>query len=191
VRELWDSGQAEAEADLPAGPDPIPGTSATRILAGARRRGTRVLTPAALCGHTRHFGAARVDVLSPCPSYDPGWSPNDNSLVLRITLGRRTLLFTGDAEAHQEETLVSQFGRALRADILKVGHHGSRTSTTPPFLSAVRPRYAVISSGAVNRFGHPHAEPLRNLAAARVRVIRLADGGGRSVRSDGVSLTFE
>jgi competence protein ComEC len=73
----------------------------------------------------------------------------------------------------------------LRATVLKVGHHGSRTSTGEGFLSAVAPRVAVISAGASNRFGHPHPEVVERLQRASVRVLSLAELGGTIVRSDG------
>jgi competence protein ComEC len=73
----------------------------------------------------------------------------------------------------------------LRADVLKVPHHGSRTSSGPDFLRAVSPKLAVISTGAGNRFGHPHAEVLERLHAAVPRVLSLADTGGTIVETDG------
>jgi competence protein ComEC len=178
VRELWDSGQSAAEAELS-------GTSqhAKAIIDDARARGTRVLTPPELCGSARDVGGASVSVLWPCPSYDAGFDPNDNSLVLRVEFAGRRVLFTGDIEAHAEAALLAS-GRDLHADVLKVPHHGSRTSSSEALLEAVRPSYAIISAGAVNPFGHPHAEVVERLKAHVSRVIDLGQRGGTQLAID-------
>jgi competence protein ComEC len=151
--------------------------------------GTRVKAPGELCGHARAFGAARIDVLWPCPSYDAGYDPNDNSLVLRVRYGAHTFLFTGDIEAHAEQALLAS-GVDLHADVLKVAHHGSHTSSSAAFLRAVSPRLAVISAGAVNRFGHPHADVVQRLQAVAQTVVDLGKTGGVIVRSDGHDLSL-
>ncbi len=180
IGEIWDSGQAEDEPNH---------NEAAALLARARTLGVRVRTPRELCARSRTFGGAVVDVLAPCPTYDAGYDPNDNSLVIRVRFGRRQFLLLGDAEAHEESTLLRfADGRAL--DVLKVGHHGSRTSTTAPLLEAYRPLYAIVSAGRGNRFGHPHPETLARLAAARTRAVRLDHAGGTIVETDGASLTF-
>jgi competence protein ComEC len=183
IGELWDSGQAEVEKD-------VEGTfgEAATLLRNLRTRGTRVVGPRQLCERTHAAGGARIDVLWPCPRHDAGLDANDNSLVLRLRFGRRSFLFVGDAEALAERALVLREGNALRADVLKVGHHGSRTSTSPGFLAAVAPRIAVISAGASNRFGHPHPEVVHRLRAARVTPIELCIDGGTVVGTDGSTL---
>jgi competence protein ComEC len=115
--------------------------------------------------------------LSPCPSFDPGHDPNDNSLVLRVDFAGRSLLFAGDIEGHAEEKLVGQ-GAPLRADVLKVPHHGSRTSSSERLLHAVQPQLAVISAGAWNPFAHPHPEVRARLRRHARRVVELAEHGG-------------
>jgi beta-lactamase superfamily II metal-dependent hydrolase len=108
--------------------------------------------------------------------------------VLRLDFGKSSFLFVGDAEAHAEARLVDS--RApLRASVLKVGHHGSRTSTSAPFLRAVSPSLAVISAGAGNRHGHPHADVLSRLREAVPNVLSLAETGGVVVTTDGTTLT--
>ena len=100
-----------------------------------------------------------------------------------LRYGSRRFLFPGDAEAAEE---VASLGADLRADVLKVGHHGSRTSSSVPFLDAVSPSIAVISAGQGNRYGHPHAEAFSRLRG--VRVYRTDRDGNVEVRTDGESL---
>jgi len=137
-----------------------------------------------LCGRQHRFGQARVDVLAPCPGYDRARSANDNSLVLRLRVGHRVVLLAGDAERAQEQLLL-RGGRDLRADLLKVGHHGSRTSSGPAFIAAVRPSLAVISCGSRNRFGHPHRVTLDTLVGHGSTVVRTDRGGALVWQTDG------
>jgi competence protein ComEC len=125
-----------------------------------------------------------VSVLAPCPGVDPLTGANDNSLVVRIAYGERAVLLVGDAE-HAEERHLLDARSSLRADVLKVGHHGSRTSTSPELLAAVKPTLAVISSGVRNRFGHPHPTTLATLAASRVPVHRTDRDGAATWTTDG------
>lgn len=118
-------------------------------------------------------------------------SANDASTVLLVQHGRVRLLLTGDAEAAQESWLVDRWGEALAATVLKVGHHGSRTSSTPAFLDAVRPRVAVISVGADNRYGHPAPDVLAALRARDVEILRTDRDGAIVLRSDGRRLALE
>ena len=96
---------------------------------------------------------------------------NNQSLVLLFERDGRRALLTGDAGAGTEGALLRD-PAALRADVLKIGHHGSRGSTTPAFLDAVCPKAALLSCGRQNRFGHPAPETLRTLGEARVPVFR-------------------
>ncbi|HEX6272017.1 MAG TPA: DNA internalization-related competence protein ComEC/Rec2 [Polyangiaceae bacterium] len=176
VGELWDSGQGEREG---AGP------VYAELLHSARAKGTRVLGPAELCGKPRIVGGARVELIAPCPAFVPGRDANDNSLVLRVSYGTRAALLMGDAEATEERELVLRESARLRADLLKIGHHGSRTSTSDALLHAVRPTWATISCGVRNRFGHPHAPVLARLAAHDIHPIRLDRAGGAIWVTDG------
>lgn len=178
VGELWHSGQAEDEEAK---------GHAAAIIRRARTVGTRVRRASELCGRAARFGAATLRVIAPCPTWDPGYDANDNSIVLLVTLGRRRLLLAGDVEALTEARLV-RTGVMLSADVLKVGHHGSRTSSTPPFLRAVGARVAVVSAGFGNTFGHPHADVLERLRAAHATVLRTDADGGTIVVTDGASL---
>ena len=157
------------------------------VLLAARSRGTpwrRVVV-----GDSTTVDGLGIRVLAP----DSGWvstlaDPNEASVVLRITFGSLRLLFTGDAERAEEAWLVERYGAELGADVLKVGHHGSLTSSTPAFLDAVHPRLAVVSVGAGNSYGHPSPEVLRALDARGVHVLRTDDVGTIVITSDGRSL---
>jgi len=177
VGEFWDTGQGLAQG---AGP------TYARIRALLRERGVPVLGPAELCG-ARERGGVTVQVLSPCPRFRPGLGANDNSLVIRLKWGKRAFLFTGDAEEEAEQHLLSA-GVELTADFLKVGHHGSRTSSTPAFLDVVHPSVASMSTGVRNRFGHPHASTLEKLGARGILALRTDRYGALRVETDGRSL---
>jgi competence protein ComEC len=111
---------------------------------------------------------------------------NNDSLVLRLKFGDRTLLFPGDAEKAVERSMLSENDEAnIHADILKIGHHGSKNSTTPDFLSVVHPQIAIISSGEGNPYGHPSPEVLDRLQAAGVRTLRTDTNGAVHILTDG------
>lgn len=136
-------------------------------------------------GQVLTMGALILTVLG--PEGDLG-SLNDNSVVCRVDFGDISFLFTGDAEAAAEESLLRR-GVSLKADLFKVGHHGSRTSTTQAFLDAVSPAYAVIMAGEGNRYGHPHEEVLARLISAGVNIFRTDVHGTVVFVSDGKALT--
>jgi competence protein ComEC len=111
---------------------------------------------------------------------------NNDSLVLRLRYGNRAVLLPGDAEKEAEREMIAESrDEALRADVLKVGHHGSKNSTTLDFLSAVKPRLAIISSGEDNPYGHPSRELLERLEAARVQILRTDRDGAVHMLTDG------
>jgi competence protein ComEC len=127
---------------------------------------------------------------------DSAWTaalvdPNLASTIVVARFGSRRFLFTGDAEGPEERWLLDHGASALRADVLKVGHHGSLTSSTNEFLDAVHPRIALISVGAGNMYGHPSASVLRSLAAHGAHVLRTDVLGTIVVRSDGRRLWVE
>jgi competence protein ComEC len=137
------------------------------------------------------YGGVRIEVLSPPPDYVPRDVPkNDDSLALRISYGRRSFLLTGDMERPMEARLLAD-RKILRSDVLKVGHHGSNTSSTSPFLDAVSPLFAVVSDGFENSFGHPHPKVLERLAAHRVLVYRTDLQGLITLRTDGDRILVE
>lgn len=117
------------------------------------------------------LGSTQVNVLAPFRDYEPGAEPSNNdSLVLHVGYGATSVMLEGDAEAPIEQTMLAEQG--LASTLLKVGHHGSITSTRPEFLARVAPQWAVISSGLHNRYGHPREEVLEELEGAHVRTLR-------------------
>ncbi|MGC2466630.1 MAG: DNA internalization-related competence protein ComEC/Rec2 [Candidatus Acidiferrum sp.] len=119
-----------------------------------------------------------------------GPSPkNNDSLVLRMKYGEREVMLPGDAEKQAESSMLADNSEAaLRADVLKVGHHGSKNSTTPGFLAAVHPSVAVISAGEDNPYGHPNPELLERLEKAGVRILRTDRDGAMHILTDGKQL---
>ena len=113
------------------------------------QRGKQITVPTA--GESFALGGAQVQILGPLHRAEDS---NDNSIVLKVSFGATSFLFTGDAERAEEQDLLNA-GVSLQSTVLKVGHHGSDTSTSYPFLRAVAPQYAVISVGAGNSYGHP------------------------------------
>lgn len=118
-----------------------------------------------------------------------GRNIHDAVLVARLDYGKNSFLFTGDMEKNQETYLIYAEGGNLASDVLKVGHHGSDTSTSESFLGYVSPEYAVISAGKDNKFGHPRAEVLDRLVRFGVSVLRTDERGTIKIRSDGEFIT--
>ena len=139
-------------------------------------------------GDRLKFGNATVEVLYPMPADAPNAvSDNDNSVVLRIIYGSRTFLLTGDIERHAEAELLNR-GGTLTADVIKVAHHGSRTSSTQEFINATKAKYAIIPVGRSSLFGHPHAEVVERWKAAGATVMTTGERGLISVSTDGKDL---
>lgn len=136
-------------------------------------------------GDTYSLGAAEIVILAPTRDYD---DLNDSSIVLKVLFGETSFLFTGDAESESEQDQLSM-GQDLSADVLKVGHHGSGTSSTKAYLVAVSPSYAVISVGAENSYGHPSGEVLTRLQNMGAAIYRTDLGGTVVFSSDGYTVT--
>lgn len=132
------------------------------------------------------LGTATVTILAPNDEYD---NPNDSSIALLIQNGDNAFLFTGDAGEDAENDILNN-KIDISADVYKVGHHGSRYSTSKDFFKAVNPTYAVISCGENNSYGHPHAETLNTLRANGVKVYRTDEEGTIIATSDGKNITF-
>ena len=137
-------------------------------------------------GDTFQLGSARVEILGPLKDYE---ETNDTSIVLSVDYGSTTFLFTGDMETPAETDLV-EAGVDLSATVLKVGHHGSSSSTGYRFLREVMPLYAVISVGKDNSYGHPTEAVLSRLEDAQVQIYRTDVHGTVIAESDGESVTF-
>ncbi|MGH9752698.1 MAG: ComEC/Rec2 family competence protein [Blastocatellia bacterium] len=140
-------------------------------------------------GDVIDIDGARVEVISPFADQPP-MSDNNESLVLRITFGARGFLLTGDIEKEAEAQLVES-KRDLRADVLKVAHHGSKTSSTIGFLERVNPQHAVISVARISPYGHPHPEALARLRTTNARIWRTSECGAITISTDGADLRVE
>ncbi|MCX6559306.1 MAG: DNA internalization-related competence protein ComEC/Rec2 [Candidatus Aminicenantes bacterium] len=156
VREFWEppGGARDEEAE-----------TLDAALAGAARWKLAA-------GTIRRFGRAEIEVLSPegGPA-PPRGDENDRSLVIRLTYGKTSFLLPGDIGSGVESRLV-RTGKSLRSDVLKVPHHGSRTSSSEEFLAAVSPRLAVVTAGRGNRYGLPHPDALGRLGRTGARLLR-------------------
>ena len=123
------------------------------------------------------------------PDRNPGnFESNASSIVLQLRYGSSTFLFTGDAPRAIEEYLIDRDGSTLKSTVLKVGHHGSRTSTSKLFLDEVNPAFAVISSGKNNRYGHPHREVIELLRKRGITTLNTAASGTITFTSDGTQV---
>ena len=136
------------------------------------------------------LGELYITILGPLDTYK---DKNNNSIVARFDYGETSFMMTGDAETKSEKSMVTQYGLTgkLRCDVLKVGHHGSTTSTSSDFLASVKPEIAIISCGEGNKFGHPQEETLDKLAAAGVTVYRTDKVGTIILISDGKKVTYK
>ena len=139
-------------------------------------------------GDTYSLGEASFTVLAPVGDY--GNDLNNWSIGIRLSYGDTAFVMCGDAEQEAEQDIVDS-GRLLSADVLKVGHHGSSTSTSDPFLDAVSPSYAVIQCGKGNSYGHPHRETMEKLEKRGIEVLRNDELGTITAKSDGQSISWE
>lgn len=148
----------------------------------AEEKGGGLTVPEA--GDMYDLGSAEVEILG----LNAGEDTNNTSIVLMIRYGETSFLFTGDAEREAEQALLDS-GAELKADVLKLGHHGSDTSTSYPFLREVMPEYAVISVGEGNSYEHPEEGTLSRLRDADCKILRTDLNGDIIISSDGEELT--
>jgi competence protein ComEC len=176
VHEVWDNGQDK-------GSDLYREYLALIDSLGIRRR--RLLAGDIIAD----FSPAQVFVVHPTPSFlmEHPDDINAGSLVLKIRYGQVDFLFSGDAEVLGEKAMVG-LGSLLESEVLKVGHHGSRTSSGAAFLADVKPSHAVISAGAFNKFGHPHDEVVQRLQELPATVLRTDEEAALIFVTDGESL---
>ncbi len=154
-----------------------------RMLTALVDRNVSVKEP--VFGDTVQLGNTRIEFISGLSDYE---DTNDQSIVCRAVFGNTRFLLTGDAGTTVERELVEERVN-LRADVLKVGHHGSDTSSDEEFLQAVSPKYAIISCGLLNQYGHPDAEVLARLSELGVQVYRTDINGAVTLVSDGNTVT--
>ena len=138
-----------------------------------------------------HFGPVGLTVFPP-DAGDLQTSGNEASLVIRVSYKDVSFLFMGDTEKEQEDALIERYGDSgeLKSTVLRVGHHGSDTSTGDEFLDAVAPDYAIISVGAGNSYGHPTSRVLTRLSERGIRVFRTDTDGTLIMKTDGQSVTI-
>lgn len=135
-------------------------------------------------------GGAVIDILFPDRDVSD-WTTNDGSVVVRLSYGATSVMLTGDSTTMTEQVILSENPpQALKSTILKVGHHGSRTSTSLDFVKIVAPTYAVISNGKNSRYGHPHKETLDTLSSLGVKILRTDTLGEIIMKSDGEKEVF-
>ncbi len=156
------------------------------LLETIKSKGMKITTP--IPGDGYELGSAGFKILAPnSSSYK---SLNDYSVVIRLTFGNTAFLFTGDAESTSESQILSK-NFEVKSDVLKVGHHGSASSTSERFLKSVSPKYAVISVGRGNSYGHPTQEVLERLNSYGVKIYRTDEEGIIVATSDGTNITFD
>ena len=139
-------------------------------------------------GEQYALGEAKFTIIAP-NSNSYGGNANDYSVAILLEYGKNCFLFTGDAEEASEAEMLTN-GIDISADVYKVAHHGSRSASTQEFLNAVHPKYAVISCGEGNSYGHPHAEVLNRLRSMGVDVFRTDEQGSIIASSDGENITW-
>ncbi len=135
-------------------------------------------------------GGAYIEILFPDRNVGD-WSTNDGSVMMRLVYGETSVMLAGDTTSITEKIVLAENApEKLRSDILKVGHHGSRTSSSPEFVKAVAPEFAAISLGKDNSYGHPHKETLDTLKTAGAQMFRTDLLGTIIMKSDGRAETF-
>ncbi len=140
---------------------------------------------AAEYGETYSYGQLTIDILGPVDYYD---NLNDMSIVSKISFGDTSVIVTGDAETPAENDMLATNDSDFNCDILKVGHHGSKTSTCDEWLDAVNPDYAVIMCGIDNDYGHPHKQLIKRLDKRGIDIFRTDLSGDIKFESDGKSI---
>jgi len=171
VKELWTGATPEESPEW------------ANLRRKAEQLGVRIIHQTQ--GSEFDYGGAKFEVLAPVTDYRPAaMARNNDSLVMRLSYRERSLILSGDVERQIESELVAA-NLVHHADILKVAHHGSKTSTTEPFLEAVHPAFAIISAGFANLYGHPNVEVVERLHAANIEVLRTDQMGAVTVRTDG------
>lgn len=119
------------------------------------------------------------------------WESNNASIVMQVRYGDTSFMLTGDASAQIEDYLVEVYGTVLQSDVLKLGHHGSKTSTSQLFLDTVSPQYAVVSAGVGNRYGHPHQDVMARVFGRKIQSFHTGTDDTVTFESDGQSIVVK
>ncbi len=157
----------------------------TTLLGVVKERGVRELP--AHAGQRIPLGnGAVLRILFPDQDVS-GWQNDTNlaSVVAKLEYGKTSFMFTGDSPIAVEDYLIGKLGESMNVDVLKAGHHGSRTSSAADYLAVVTPQIAVISAGKDNTYGHPHPEVIERLKAVGAEIKNTADVGRITITSDG------
>lgn len=155
------------------------------VLVAIKNKGYKIASPQA--GSRFDLGDAECTILSPISkSYS---DTNNYSITVKLDYGENSFLFMGDAENMVEKEII-EMGYLIQADVIKLGHHGSRHSSSEAFLDKVDPEYAVISAGKGNSYGHPHPETLDRLEEREIETYRTDEMGSIVVESDGSEVRF-
>jgi competence protein ComEC len=135
-------------------------------------------------------GGVMIDILFPDRDVSE-WATNDGSVVARLSYGKTSVILPGDAGTKTERIILLENSESqLKSTILKVGHHGSRTSSSLSFVKAISPKFAIISDGKDNNYGHPHQETLDTLAKLGAKIFRTDMLGTIVMKSDGQNVNF-
>jgi len=151
------------------------------VIMAVKNKNLKVTTPKV--GDSYTLGDAEWMILA--PNSEEYTELNDYSIVIRLVFGSNSFMFMGDAEKTSEEEILELTYQELESDVLKVGHHGSHSSTSDEFLEAVHPRYAVISAGKDNKYGHPHEETITKLQQGNIEILRTDQSGTIIFSADG------
>ncbi|MFA4967218.1 MAG: DNA internalization-related competence protein ComEC/Rec2 [Candidatus Margulisiibacteriota bacterium] len=136
-------------------------------------------------------GGVKGNVLNPADPFIEESALNNNSIVIRLVYGKIAIMLTGDMEKEGEQRVLRYFSTGLRSDILKAGHHGSRTSSSIPFLEGVKPEAALISVGIKNKFHHPHPSTIKKFEELGIKIYRTDLNGTITVKTDGEKYSIE
>lgn len=156
------------------------------MLLAIQDKGLKITLPKA--GDLYDLGASNFTILA--PNKDSYSNLNDYSVGIRLEHGKNSFVLTGDAEVESENEMVSN-GLNIKADVLKLGHHGSDTSTNQAFLDKVDPKYAVITLGLDNSYGHPHESVLKRLEEKNIEIYRTDLHGTIIATGDGETISFK
>ncbi|HEX6280344.1 MAG TPA: ComEC/Rec2 family competence protein, partial [Pyrinomonadaceae bacterium] len=173
VGEIWIGSEAGEKSEM------------AELIAGAQRFSVQVIRVGR--GASFEIGGVTIEVLWPDKTASQTGSNNNSSLVIRMTFGEASFLFTGDIEREAEEALASNAAN-LDADVIKVPHHGSRTSSTKPFIDAISAEIAIIPVGKRSLYGHPHKEVVERWKQAGVEVRSTGEKGTVTVTTNGKGL---